>query len=87
MMHSNVAQLLSETFLKMILTHQRNIEILKTYKMATKGKHDEKHILQYVPQQDVNATAMKTTDMLLFVNTTKASVQNSFGRTFSPLRD
>ena len=48
-MHSNVAQLLAETFLKMILTFQRNTEILRTYDMATRGQHNGQHILRFVP--------------------------------------
>ena len=48
-MHSNVASLLAETNLKMVLTHQRNLEIVRTYEKATKGKHETAHILRYVP--------------------------------------
>ena len=55
-MHSNVARLLAETFLRMVLTFQRNEEIVKTYEMATKGRHNGSHILRYVPQEDVNST-------------------------------
>lgn len=30
-MHSNVANLLAETLLKMVLTHARNVEVTRTY--------------------------------------------------------
>ena len=48
-MQSNVTELLAETLLKMILTHQRNIEVVRTYEKATKGRHELAHILRYVP--------------------------------------
>ena len=51
-MHSNVACLLAETLLKMVLTCQRNVEIKRTYERATKGRHETAHILRYVPQAD-----------------------------------
>ena len=60
----------------MILTHQRNTEILKTYESATKGKHNGSHILRFVPQEDTNAVTMKTADMLLFVKSRKESVES-----------
>ena len=49
---SNVAGLLAQTILKMVLTHQRNIEVIRSYEKATKGRHETAHVLQYVPQTD-----------------------------------
>lgn len=51
-MHSNVAKLLSETLLMMVLTHQRNLEIVRTYEKNTKGRHETSHVLRYLPQAD-----------------------------------
>ena len=76
-MHSNVAQLLAETFLRMVLTYQRNIEIIKTYEMATKGRHNGSHILRYVPQEDVNSPEIKTTDVIRFVKSRDGSQTRS----------
>ena len=66
-MHSNVACLLAETILKMVLTHQRNLEIVRTYEKSTKGKHETAHILRYVPQLDSQSTVIRTVDVLNFV--------------------
>ena len=51
-MHSNVACLLAESLLKMVLTYHRNVEIKRTYEKATKGRHETAHVLRYVPQAD-----------------------------------
>ena len=48
-MNSFVTQLLAETLLKLVLTHQRNIEVVRTYEKACKGKHETAHLLRYVP--------------------------------------
>ena len=49
---SDVARIIAETILRMVLTHQRNIEITRSYEKATKGRHETAHILRYVPQVD-----------------------------------
>lgn len=66
-MHSNVACLLAETLLKMVLTFQRNIEVVRTYERATKGRHETAHVLRYVPQADENSNIIRTADVLRFV--------------------
>ena len=71
-MHSNVACLLAETLLKMILTHQRNLEIVRTYERNTKGRHETAHLLRYVPQADNQSATIRTADVLRFVNAPSA---------------
>ena len=66
-MHSNVACLLAETILKMVLTFQRNLEIVRTYERATKGRHETAHALRYVPQADEKSHMIRTADVLQFV--------------------
>ena len=51
-MQSNVSTLLTETLLKMVLTHLRNLEIVRTYIRSTKGRHETADVLRYVPQAD-----------------------------------
>ena len=66
-MHSNVANLLAESLLKMVLTHARNVEVTRTYKKNTKGRHETQHVLSYVPQADAQSTMIRTADVLRFV--------------------
>ena len=67
-MHSNVACLLAETLLKMVLTYQRNVEIKRTYERSTKGRHETAHVLRYVPQADERSNMIRTADVLRFVS-------------------
>ena len=66
-MHSNVACLLAETLLKMVLSHQRNQQIVRTYERSTKGKHEKSHVLRYVPQADNQSNTIRTAEILQFV--------------------
>ena len=66
-MHSNVACLLAETLLKMVLTYQRNVEIVRTYEKATRGRHETEHVLRFVPQADHQSSVIRTADILRFV--------------------
>lgn len=66
-MHSNVANLLAETLLKMVLTHARNVEVTRTYEKQTKGRHETQHVLRYVPQADAQSMMIRTADVLRFV--------------------
>ena len=68
-MHSNVAHLLAETLLKMVLTFQRNLEIVRSYERATKGRHETAHVLRYVPQADDQSQVIRTAEILTFVKT------------------
>lgn len=66
-MASNVPSLLAETLLKMVLTHLRNVEIVRTYEKNSKGRHETEHILRYVPQADNSSNMIKTAEVLRFV--------------------
>ena len=46
---SHVPRLLSETILKIVLNHQRNKEIRRTYAHATKGQHLGSELMRYIP--------------------------------------
>ena len=76
-MHSNVACLLAETLLKMVLTFQRNTEIVRTYEKATKGRHETAHVLRYVPQADEKSNMIRTADVLNFVTIGQDAVYKS----------
>ena len=76
-MHSNVACLLAETLLKMVLTFQRNTEIVRTYEKATKGRHETAHVLRYVPQADERSNMIRTADVLRFVTVGQDAVYKS----------
>ena len=64
----------------MVLTHLRNIEIVRTYKKATKGRHETSHILRYVPQADNQSQMIRTADILRFVKGESAQRSAKVGR-------
>lgn len=67
---SHVPVLISQTLLNLVLNHQRNKEIRRTYEKATKGKHMGSEILRFLP----NSTSdhISASEILRFVALNKA---------------
>ena len=67
---SHIPVLISQTLLSLVLNHQRNKEIRRTYEKATKGKHIGSEILRFLPNS--NLEHISAGEILRFISLNKA---------------